>query len=132
MRRDVILPEEDIEFLDTLGLSWETIIEANQQWLVIYQFVVPIGYSVKKVDIAILITTGYPVAPLDMAYFFPSLLREDGKPINATQAFQQLDGKLWQRWSRHRSAQNPWHPGEDSLLTHFVSINEWLEREFKT
>ncbi len=130
MRRDVFLPEEDLAYLDSLGLEWETLRESNQEWLIVYGYSVPAGYNTSVVDIAITIPSGYPVSPLDMAYFNPGLTRIDGKAINATSHLQSLDCKSWQRWSRHRTAQNPWRPGIDNIITHFISINHWLEREF--
>lgn len=130
MRREVILPDEDIEYLDTLKFDWETIKEANQEWLIVHNYILPEGYNTEKADVAILITPGYPVSPLDMAYFLPRLNRIDGKLLGATESLQPLDGKSWQRWSRHRTAQNAWQPGVDNILTHFISIQHWLEREF--
>lgn len=131
MRRQVILHEEDVAFLDSLGLIWETLKESNQDWLIVYGYTVPVGYNIEKVDIAVTISPGYPMSPLDMAFFNPDLVRTDGKPINATNHHQPCDGKSWQRWSRHRTSQNPWQPGLDSIITHFLCINHWLEREFK-
>jgi hypothetical protein len=56
-------------------------------------------------------------------------LRADGVPIKAL-AQQQIDGTGWQRWSRHRTPQNPWRPGVDSVATHLVLVDQWLLREF--
>jgi len=131
MRKQFVLPEEDVAYLDSLGLNWETLKESNLEWLILYGYTVPNGYNFPQVDVAITIPSGYPIAPLDMAYFSPGLNRVDGKTINAASHLQSLDGKSWQRWSRHRTAENPWQPGEDSIITHFISINHWLEREFK-
>ena len=131
MRRDVVLPEEDVEFLESLGNDWETIKDANLEWLLVYGYPVPGGYNVKEVDVAVLITPAYPTAQLDMAYFNPGLNRVNGVEIKATQCQQHIDGKSWQRWSRHRTSENPWRVGIDNMMTHFVSINHWLEREVK-
>jgi len=131
MRRDVVLPEEDVEFLESLGNDWETIKDANLEWLLVYGYPVPGGYKVSAVDVAVLITPAYPTAQLDMAYFCPRLNRVNGVEIKATQCQQQIDGKSWQRWSRHRTPANPWRVGIDNMMTHFVSINHWLEREVK-
>jgi len=131
MRRDVVLPEEDVEFLESLGNDWETIKDANLEWLLVYGYPVPGGYKVNAVDVAVLITPAYPTAQLDMAYFCPRLNRVNGVEIKATQCQQQIDGKSWQRWSRHRTPANPWRVGIDNMMTHFVSINHWLEREVK-
>jgi hypothetical protein len=66
-----------------------------------------------------------------MVYFFPALARRDGRPIGATQAMQPLDGKSFQRWSRHRTQQNPWKPGRDNLGAHIILVEDWLAREFE-
>ncbi|GET20670.1 E2/UBC family protein [Prolixibacter denitrificans] len=131
MRKQFLLPPEDTSFLDSLGLNWETLKESNSEWLIVYDYPVPKGYSITCVDVAIKIPSGYPIAPLDMAYFHPALQRLDGKQINATNCVQALDEKSWQRWSRHRTGTNAWEPGVDSIITHFISIKYWLEREFQ-
>ncbi len=81
------------------------------------------------VMVALRIETGYPDTQLDMVYFYPHLARCDRQPIGAL-ASQTLDGKDWQRWSRHRTGQNPWRPGEDDLASHLALVEHWLEREF--
>ena len=131
LRRDFQLPEADEEFLARLGLRWETICERSRRWLVIYDFSLPSGFTVTVADLAIEILAGYPPGPLDMAYFVPSLQRSDGKPIPQTQAVEQITCKSWQRWSRHRTGDCPWVPGEDSLETHVEFVRAFLEREQK-
>lgn len=128
MRRMFELPPEDIEFLEAKGFKWETIVENGQQWLIIGDYPIPIEYNENKVALAINIVSGYPIAPLDMVYCFPQICRKDGKTINGL-ASHSLDGKNWQRWSRHRTAENPWHPGEDSICTHLLLVEEWFNRE---
>lgn len=128
MRRQFILPESDREFLEACGLTWETISEAGSNWLLIHDFPLPKGYNVEKVIVGLMISAGYPEAPLDMAYFFPALARSDGKPINAATPLQR-NGKIFQQWSRHRTGQNPWRPGEDDISTHLALVEYWLEKE---
>jgi hypothetical protein len=77
------------------------------------------------------IETGYPNTELNMVYFFPALAGADGKPIGATEAPQPLDGKTYQRWSRHRTGANPWKIGRDHIGTHVILIEDWLDREFE-
>jgi hypothetical protein len=101
-------------------------------WVLIHDFPTSEGYNHPRVTAAIRLETGYPGAELNMVYFFPALARKDGKPIGATQAVQEIDGKGFQRWSRHRTGQNPWRAGEDNLGTHVILIEDWLEREFGT
>ena len=129
MRRQFQLPAEDIAFLDSLGLNWETINDNNMQWVLIHGFPVVKGYNIANVSVAIKIETGYPRSPLDMAYFYPHLQRLDGRLINALSG-QPIDGKQYQRWSRHRTAQNPWRQGIDDLSTHVGLISFWFEQEF--
>jgi hypothetical protein len=129
MRRQFSLPEVDEDHLEARGLAWETVIEGGVRWLIIHDFPAPNGYNQAKVAAAVRMDIGYPDAQLDMVYFYPHLARLDGRPIGAL-ASQPLDGKDWQRWSRHRTAQNPWRPGEDDLSTHLALVEHWLEREF--
>ena len=83
------------------------------------------------VTVAIRIETGYPNTQLNMVYFYPALARVDGKPIGATEAQQPLDGKIYQRWSRHRTAENPWKIGRDHIGTHVILIEDWRDRELE-
>ncbi len=89
------------------------------------------GYDHETVTAAIRIETGYPKAALDMVYFHPAIARKDGQPIRATQATQAINGKNFQRWSRHYTKKNPWIIGEHNLETHILAIEDWLMREFQ-
>jgi hypothetical protein len=129
-RRQFDLLPEDQKFLEDYGLPWETIVDGSH-WVLIHDFPVPSGYDHPKVVAAMRMETGYPNTALDMVYFFPSLSRKDGKKINAADSPQQLDGKRFQRWSRHRTSQNPWRIGQDNLGSHIFLVEDWLEREFE-
>jgi hypothetical protein len=122
MRRIFHLPEEDTEQLDALGVEWETIREPNGQWLLLHGMEFPQGYNHPQGSVAIQIPANYPAAPLDMAYFFPHLQRMDGQPLRQTQCMMQVDGKAWQRWSRHYA----WLPGQHNIGTHIVLVRHWL------
>jgi hypothetical protein len=128
VRRQFQLPEEDTEYLTARGLPWETIFGEGGQWLILRDFPVPSGYNTERVAVAIQITPGYPSAPLDMAYFYPHLCRSNNRGISALSPHN-LDGKTWQRWSRHRTPENPWRAGEDSIVTHLALVEWWLEKE---
>jgi len=130
MRSDFLLPEADQLFLESYGLPWEAIREGNSQWLLIRGFPVPLGYNVNSVCVALMIPPGYPVAQIDMAYFHPHLSKKDGRPIGAL-AFHMINGQQFQRWSRHRTASNPWRPGVDDVSTHLQMVSYWFERELK-
>jgi len=130
MRRQFDLLPEDEQLLNDYGLPWETVVDGSQ-WVLIHDFPTHEGYNHKTVIAAIRLETGYPNTALDMVYFHPALARTDSRPIGATQAVQQIAGESYQRWSRHRTAQNPWRPNIDSLGTHIVLIEDWLQREFE-
>lgn len=130
LRRDFELLPDDQKFLDDYGLPWETINDGSQ-WLLIHDFPMPTGYNHAKATVAIRIETGYPITPLDMVYFSPALARKDAKAIKASEAVQLIAGISYQRWSRHRTAVNPWKAGHDSIGTHIFLVEDWLEREFE-
>ncbi len=67
---------------------------------------------------------------LDMMYVYPALMRTDGKPIGRVEVMQAIDGKQFQRWSRHRTNANPWVSGEDSLETHIYLVEDFFRSEF--
>ncbi|KPH78304.1 E2/UBC family protein [Bosea vaviloviae] len=130
LRRQFDLLPMDHEFLEEFGLPWETIVDGSQ-WVLIHDFPMPRGYNHATATAAIRIETGYPNTGLDMVYFSPFLTRSDGKPIGATEVLQSLDGKNYQRWSRHRTGENPWKIGRDHIGTHVILIEDWLDREFE-
>lgn len=129
MRNEFQLPEGDLIYLKNLDLVWETIIDRGMHWVIIHNYPVPSGYNITTTSVAIKIETGYPRTGLDMAYFFPGLSRVDGIAINAL-CPQQIDAKVFQRWSRHRTPQNPWRAGVDDLSTHMSLVSFWFEQEF--
>ncbi len=128
-RREFDLPAEDRDWLDALGKRYEMVRENGTLRVVIYGMGVPSGYNETSVDVNVRIEPGYPDVQIDMAYFHPPLARLDGRAIGAL-CSDDFDGKRWQRWSRHRTAINPWRPGIDNLSTHFALVESWLVREF--
>lgn len=129
-RRGFSLLEEDECFLNSLGLEWETAIINNENWVFIYDYLIPQGYNTNMVTLGVRVSANYPLTQLDMLYFSPSLNRLDGKPIKAISQMI-LDGKEFQQWSRHRTASNPWRPDVDNLSTHIPLADVWLELELK-
>ena len=125
-RRHFLLSKEDEAYLNSLLLRWETIKDGPVQWLLIHNHALPTGYKQPTATLAIRIEGGYPPGALDMAYFLPLLERTDSKGINAV-ATQSIDGKMYQRWSRHYA----WRDGIDSVATHHLRIKQWLDSEPK-
>lgn len=128
VRRDFGLLAEDEFYLATLGLAWEAILDGGVRRIVIRDWPVPPGYSVLKADVYVRLEAGYPDTQIDMAYFFPHLVRADQRQINALTS-EQFGGRDWQRWSRHRTGGSAWRMGEDNLCTHMELVAEWLRAE---
>lgn len=126
--RDFRLPIADEEYLNGLGHTWEAMRDGQNQWLVIQGWKVPEGYNSTLVDLALLIPTNYSDSQIDMVYFKPPLARLDGKEIKNL-SVETIAGGIWQRWSRHRTAQNPWRVGIDDVASHLGLVDEWLRRE---
>jgi hypothetical protein len=130
MRREFDLPSFDTEYLEATGLEWETIKVGEARWLLLHNRHIHAGYNVEHALVALATPPGYPDAQIDMAYFFPHLSRKDEKPIGALTGYA-LDGKNFQQWSRHRTQEAPWRPGEDDVSSHLVLVDDWLAREFE-
>jgi len=128
--REFSLPSEDVEYLNSLDLGWETVCEDKSRWLLIHRVKLPEGYKQQFATVALRIEPAYPDTQIDMVYFSLALKRVDGKSIRKES--NQIIGKtLYQRWSRHRSSNNPWRPGVDDVSTHMAQVNYWLEWELE-
>lgn len=133
LRQDFRLPAPDEEYLNGVGLPWEAIKEAaNQttsQWLLIHEWKLPPGYNFETSSLALLIPPNYSDSQIDMVYFRQHLARRDGRGIGALST-QTIAGATWQRWSRHRTGDNPWRIGIDDIASHLSLVQDWLSREF--
>ncbi|MEO9480562.1 MAG: multiubiquitin domain-containing protein [Maribacter dokdonensis] len=123
------LPDEDVHFLDSVKNGVDLIQEGNRRWLIFRGYKIPDGYNVEVADLAILIPPHYPTAGLDMMYLNPSLKRKDGAVIKAL-SNQTIEGKIYQRWSRHRSAANKWNPNIHNVESHVDLMVRCLIAEF--
>jgi hypothetical protein len=126
LRRKFALPEDDVTQLDIAGGHWETI---SDNWFLCHEFALPDGYNIALASVAVQVPNGYPTSPLDMAFFYPWLQLRSGRTIPCADKGVLIDGKKWQRWSRHYTPQNPWLPGEYNIVTHLQLVRAWLERE---
>lgn len=124
-RRQFRLNDDDNEYLDHAFPDWESLTNGN--WILLHNFHIPKGFTVRSATVAIQIPTNYPSDAPDMAYFYPAIARCDGVAIRATEATQIIDGQVFQRWSRHYQ-QGTWHSDEDNLAVHVMAINDWLDR----
>ncbi|MDD3394291.1 MAG: E2/UBC family protein [Anaerotignum sp.] len=124
-RKEICMLEDDIEYLNGAFPEWESLKDGS--WVLLPDFPIPEGYTVKEATVAIQLPGNYPTTAPDMAYFFPFIERSDGLAIPATQVSMNIDGKSFQRWSRHYKP-GTWHPDEDGLAIHVMAIKDWLER----
>src|SRR5258708_13878719 len=129
LRRDFRFPPQDEDYLNSLGLPWETALDGQSRWLIIHDWQIPAGYCRQKTSLALLIPANYSDSQIDMVYFKDHLARSDGKSINILSA-QSIAGEVWQGWSRHRPTANPWRVGVDDIASHLVLVDDWLRREF--
>jgi hypothetical protein len=129
-RREFQLPDEDEDFLNDRQYDWETVVDEESQWLMIHGWTLPPGYSESGVSVALLVPPSYPDGQIDMMYLRPAVARLDGKAIGAL-ADQPIRGETWQRWSRHRTAENPWIMGTDNVSSHLTLVDDWFKREFE-
>ena len=128
LRRDFKLPEEDVECLNDLGLTWETVMEGGTKWLIVRGYLIPRGYNHETADLALRIPPSYPDDQIDMVYFHPMLALTSGKAIRQLTPLT-IECKPYQQWSRHRTGANPWRPGLDGVGTHLLQVDDWLRRE---
>ena len=129
LRRQFQLPQSDEDYLNGLGLPWETVVDARSRWLLVHNWRLPPGYNHEKTSLALLIPDNYSDSQIDMVYFKQHLARTDGRTINALSSGS-IAGETWQRWSRHRTGQNPWRIGVDDVASHLSLVDDWLGREF--
>lgn len=130
MRRQFQLIEEDEQCLAARGLKWESVVESNSKWLIVHEYPILEGYNHRIALVALRIPPSYPDDQIDMVYFFPALALVSGRTIKQLTPHS-LDGKQYQRWSRHRTPANPWRPGLDNVCTHLLQVDSWLQRELK-
>ena len=125
------LTTDDVSFVKSYSEELvDFITKGNTCWTVFRQFKLPEGYNVDVADLAIMVPSNYPLGRLDMFYFSPALSRKDAKPIGALTSTT-LEGKNYQRWSRHRTPANPWNPEIDNLESHVMLATSCLEAELK-
>lgn len=127
--REFRLPPADEGYLDGLGVGRDHVRDNGLNWLILSKWQLPGGYTVGESALALQIPDNYADSQIDMVYFQEHLVRRDGKAIGGLSP-QTIKGAIWQRWSRHRTAANPWRVGVDDVASHLALVDEWLRREF--
>jgi hypothetical protein len=128
-RRQFRLLDVDETFLDGLGLDWETVIDQERRWLLIYEYPIPRGFTARLTTLALEIPLTYPGAQIDMFYTSPRLALASGRAIDRTQVSATILGTGFNGWSRHRGAQSPWNPESDNVKTHLALVESAISKE---
>jgi hypothetical protein len=129
-RRLFKLLASDHEYLDALGLRWETVLEGEDgRWLLIHDYRLPAGFAPITTTLALAIAKDYPAAQIDMFYFTPFVGRTNGAVIPNIQVRAKIGGVEYQGWSRHRNAAAPWDSATDSVRTHLALVESCLAKE---
>lgn len=127
-RRDFALLAADEQYLDALGLVWETE-SSGHRWLIIRDYPLPAGYSASKVTLALDIPPTYPQTQIDMFYVYPIVHLSAGSAITAAQTQVAIRGLSFQRWSRHRGPGSKWNPTADNVVTHLALVETAFAEE---
>ena len=123
-----LLPTDE-EGLERRGIVARCVIDNGRRWLIIDKYPLPNGLSPHSASLAFEIPSSYPRAEIDMFYCYPAVRRVDGRGIPQTQVTEVIEGKNFQRWSRHRGAKSRWDPTTDSVLTHLTLVDASLRAE---
>lgn len=127
IQRQFRLLDKDEQYLDSCGLLWETV-DDRRRWLLVHHYPLPDGYTEKSCCLAIEVPQNYPAAEIDMFYCLPHLVLVRGTSIPQTEYRQVIQGREFQRWSRHRDP-GQWSPVRDSVLSHLGLVEESICRE---
>lgn len=95
--------------------------------VVLPRWPLPCGFDREESDLLIRLSPGYPDIPPDMWWFCPSVHRDNGEPLPATNAVETYLGRDWQRWSRHFT-NGQWQSGVDGLQSFLALIQQELAR----
>ena len=123
-----LLPSDD-EGFRRRGFAPRRVEEGGRRWLIFEAYPLPKGLIPQAVAVALEIPPSYPRAEIDMFYCHPAVQRDDGRAIPQTEATETIEGRTYQRWSRHRGAQSRWDAKTDTVLTHLTLVDGALAVE---
>jgi|ERR1700756_293230 len=126
---NLFLPQKDREYLESKNLRFLEIKAANQNGLVIEDYVLPLGkYNVPSTHLLILIPQGYNDTHPDMFYCCPKLTLMPNNNLPAATGGQlSFNNQTWQQWSRHLTVGNDWRPGIDGISSYLQKVKTALE-----
>lgn len=119
------LPDLDAQFLHREEIAYRTFEEGSMLNVELLDFPLPTGLSTNTANVLIRLSSNYPDAAPDMWWVIPHLTTAHGAVIAATELIETIDGRPWQRWSRHLDA-GAWRAGVDSLESYFRLLHTEL------
>lgn len=123
------LLDRDEAFLRRHFKSWRTVEDGSKRWLIIDRYSLPNGFNHQEISLALDVPRNYPAEQIDMFYCYPCLVKADGQSIPLAHVKQDICGKSYQRWSRHRPHPNDWDCNIDCIETHLDLVDESIARE---
>ena len=108
------LPEPDIAFLEHAGIPHRVFEEGGMLNVELLEFTLPDGLNAGRANVLFRLSPSYPDTPPDMWWVIPHLTPVGGGQIPATEVIETIDGRSWQRWSRHLDP-SLWRSGIDGL-----------------
>lgn len=108
------LPEADRAYLERVGVAYRVFEEAGMLNVELLDFPIPDGLNARDANVLFRLSPSYPDTPPDMWWIIPHLTPVGGGVIPATEVIETIDGRSWQRWSRHLDA-TAWRSGIDGL-----------------
>jgi len=123
-----LLPTEDVETLTARGLKAGAKIVGNEIFLVIESYPVPEGYDHDTTNVLLRLPRQWPDGRPDMFWTEPHLkvVATSNWP-NASGHLMNLDGRQWQRWSRHYK--DRWKPGIDRLVNLLTIVRREMNKD---
>jgi hypothetical protein len=120
-----LLSESDLHYLDSKGFKYRVSAPSNEIHLVIGDFELPAHYVPRKCELLLKLPPGYPNTNPDMFWTTPGIRLANGGAPLAADVIELLEGKQWQRWSRHN---NTWRPGVDDIQTKLRAVRTELDK----
>lgn len=127
-----MLDDDDLRFITSLGYEYEVSHDSNWTFLLIKDYVLPNGYSEKKINLMMHFAPSFPDTSPDMFWVCPEIrltATGDYAPqSNQNEQYAPYPGITWQRFSRHLQP-GAWRPGIDDFSTWLRVIGQLLKKD---
>lgn len=131
-RRDFYLFDDDIQYLDRLGMCWEAVQDGGARAVILYDYLLPEPLSPSLVHLKIKIPHDYTSgAALDMFFTDKQVTGKNGRAIDRLTKSGAFDQSDWWQWSRHYPPKTKWRPNHNTLVTHLCYVQNIIHDEAK-